>query len=57
MTLRELTREEIQTLSNRYGVKQKAVEDFLMGIGGVSIEVAYRNLSLVVSPHWGGSFS
>ena len=45
MTLRELTREEIQTLRNRYGVKQKSVEDFLMGIGGASIEVAYRNLS------------
>ena len=44
MKLRELTTEEIKSLSNRYGVKQMAVEDFLMGIGGVSIEVAYESL-------------
>jgi hypothetical protein len=44
VTLRELTTEEIRSFSSRYGVKQKSVEDFLLGIDGVSIEVAYENL-------------
>ena len=45
MKLRELTIPEIKGLSNRHGVKQLSVEDFLMGIGGVSIEAAYKSLS------------
>ena len=45
MTLRELTTEEIKLLSNRYGVKQMAVEDFLLSVAGVSIEVAYKSLN------------
>ena len=44
MTLRELTKEEIRSLSSRNGVKQMVVKDFLMGIGGFSIEAAYENL-------------
>lgn len=42
--LRELTTTEIQTLSNRQCVKQKSVEDFLMGIGGIFMVVAYQRL-------------
>ena len=44
MILRELTTEEVKSLSNRYGVKQKLVEDFLLGVGGVSISGAYKSL-------------
>jgi len=42
--LRELTTPEIKSLSNRYGVKQRSVEEFLMGIGGISMEAAYECL-------------
>ena len=45
MILRELTTEEIKSLSNRYGVKRMVAKDFLMGIGGVSIADAYKNLN------------
>ena len=45
MILRELSADEIQNLSNRYGVKQLVVENFLLGIGGVSIEAAYKSLN------------
>ena len=44
MILRELTTKEIKSLGSRYGVKQMVVEDFLTGIGGVSIEAAYESL-------------
>jgi len=45
MILRELSSEEIRLLSRRYRVNQKVVEGFLSGIGGVSIETAYKNLN------------
>ena len=45
MILRKLTEEEIKSLSNRYRVNQKVVEDFLRGIGGISIEKAYKTLN------------
>ena len=45
LILRELTISEIKALSNRRGVKQLSVEDFLTGIGGVSIDAAYKSLS------------
>ena len=44
MILRERSTDEIKGLSNRYGVKQTVVEDFLRGIGGSSIEAAYESL-------------
>ena len=45
MMLRELTEEEIRSLSRRNGVNSRAVEDFLAGVGGMSMESAYENLS------------
>ena len=45
MILRELSAEEIKSLSRRYKVSQKVVEDFLRGIGGISIETAYKSLN------------
>ena len=44
MLLRQLSIEEIRSLCNRYGVDDKAVEKFLRGIAGVSLETAYGNL-------------
>ena len=44
MVLRQLSIEEIRSLCNRYGVDDKAVEKFLVDIGGVSLETAYGNL-------------
>jgi hypothetical protein len=45
MMIRELTEEEINSLSNRHGVKGRAVEDFLLKIGGISIDAAYERLN------------
>ena len=45
MKLRELSTQEINSLSTRYGVKQVVVGNFLMSIGGVSIEAAYKSLN------------
>ena len=44
MILRELSTEEIRSLSCRCGVEQIAVEKFLMSIGGVPLESAYKKL-------------
>jgi hypothetical protein len=44
MLLRQLSIEEIRSLCNRYRVDDKAVEKFLRGIAGVSLETAYGNL-------------
>ncbi len=44
MMLRELTKEEIRSLSSRHGVKGRAVEEFLARVGGISMEMAYEKL-------------
>lgn len=45
MMLRELTEEEIKSLSRRNGVKGRAVEEFLGGAEGISMAAAYEKLS------------
>lgn len=44
MILRQLTKDEIKNLCDRYGVDDTAVEKFLLDIGRVSLEAAYNNL-------------
>ena len=45
MILRRLSDDEIRLLSCRFKVNQKVVESFLRGIGGISIETAYKRLN------------
>jgi len=45
MMLRELTEEEIRSLSRRNGVKGRAVRNYLARVGGTSMESAYEKLS------------
>jgi hypothetical protein len=44
MIRRQLRINGIESLCNGYEVDDKAVEKFLMDIGGVSLEAAYNNL-------------
>jgi len=44
MTLRALTKKEIQNLSTRRGVEQKKAETFLSQVGEMSLEGAYQRL-------------
>jgi hypothetical protein len=45
MMLRELSKEEIKSLSSRWGVKGKAVQNFMTEIGGISMSAAYEKLN------------
>jgi hypothetical protein len=45
MTLRDLSKDEINSLSSRHGVKGIAVEDFLARVEGMSLETAYESLN------------
>ena len=45
MMLRELTIDEIRSLSRRYGVEGIAVEEFLARVGGVAMDAAYERLN------------
>jgi hypothetical protein len=45
MMLRELTEDEIKSLSRRNGVKGRAVEEFLARVGGISMDAAYERLN------------
>ena len=44
MILRELTIPEIKDFSNRRGIDQMVVEDFLLNLEGMSIDDAYEKL-------------
>jgi len=43
--LRELTKDEIQSLSSRHRVDGRAVEYFLVRVEGMSMEAAYERLN------------